>query len=69
MAEAIIGLGTTESSLDNALAPCQATKRVVHNCEAPGGQPVFGTGDLRMCGIDAIKEIDPRYQPTSVPLR
>jgi hypothetical protein len=26
--------------VDNALALQQAMKRVVHNCEAPGGQPV-----------------------------
>ena len=51
----------------NALALRQATKRVVHNCEAPGGQPVFSTLSASLCGIDAAQEIDRRYQPTSVP--
>jgi len=55
--------------VDNALALCQATKRVVHNCEAPGGQPVFSARSLRVCGIDATKENDRTYRPTSVPLR
>jgi hypothetical protein len=56
--------------VDNALALCQATKRVVHNCEAPGGQPVFeaGASALRAFGVDAVKENDRRYRPTSVPL-
>jgi hypothetical protein len=42
--------------VDNALALLQATKRVVHNCEAPGGQPVFSALALNWCGIDAAKE-------------
>jgi hypothetical protein len=53
--------------VDNALALHQATKRVVHNCEAPGGQPVFSAAAARLYGIDAVEENDRRYRPTSVP--
>jgi len=53
--------------VDNALALDQATKRVVHNCEAPGGQPVFNVRVFCVCGIDAAQENSRRYESTSVP--
>jgi hypothetical protein len=42
--------------VDTALALRQATKRVVHNCEAPGGQPVFDAVSTSVRGIDIVKE-------------
>jgi hypothetical protein len=53
--------------VDNALALHPAMKRVVHNCEAPGGQPVFSGPVLSFCGIDAAEEKRRRCEPTSVP--
>ena len=53
--------------VDNALALRQAMKRVVHNCEAPGGQPVFSGPVFSLCGIDTAEENHRWYEPTSVP--
>jgi len=53
--------------VDNALALYQAMKRVVHNCEAPGGQPVFSGPAFSLCGIDAAEENHRWCEPTSVP--
>jgi len=53
--------------VDNALALYKAMKRVVHNCEAPGGQPVFSEPAFGLHGIDTAKENRRRCEPTSVP--